>query len=71
MGQVPIAIFTGEFDPDHTREIDEETDSYFLPKGLNSRLCYLPDHGIRGSGHMMMLEKNNSDVLDMICSVIA
>ncbi len=71
MGQVPIAIFTDEFDPDHTREIDEEIHNYFLSKGLNSRLYYLPDHGIRGSGHMMMLEKNNSDVLDMICSVIA
>ena len=34
--------------------------------GIDARFLYLPDHGITGNGHMMMLERNNREVLQAI-----
>lgn len=33
--------------------------------------CWLGDLGIEGNGHMLMLENNGEQILDVICSRIA
>jgi pimeloyl-ACP methyl ester carboxylesterase len=52
-----ILIVTGDHDPRHPREVDEATAGH-----LGADFVWLPDRGIRGNGHMMMIE-DNSDAL--------
>ncbi len=66
MAGTPILLVTAEADPDHTRETDGAIVDWFVERGLETGLCYLPDHGISGNGHMMMLERNSDDIAALI-----
>ncbi|MDA9489076.1 alpha/beta hydrolase [Bradyrhizobium sp. CCBAU 11361] len=57
----PIMIVTGDRDPRHPREVDAATASY-----LGAEFVWLPDRGIEGNGHMMMIEDNSDDLAAMI-----
>lgn len=57
----PVLILTGEHDPRHPRETDERVAHY-----LNGEYCYLPDRGIFGNGHMLMLDDNSDDLAALI-----
>jgi pimeloyl-ACP methyl ester carboxylesterase len=57
----PILIMTGECDPRHPRQVDEATAAY-----LGAEFVWLPDRGINGNGHMMMVEDNSDDLAAMI-----
>src|SRR5262249_35849959 len=46
-----VLIITGDHDPRHPRVVDEATAVY-----LGAEFVWLPDRGIRGNGHMMMIE---------------
>jgi pimeloyl-ACP methyl ester carboxylesterase len=56
-----ILIVTGDHDPRHPRALDEATAAY-----LGAEFVWLPDRGIAGNGHMMMIEDNSDDLAAMI-----
>ena len=57
----PILVVTGSMDPRHPREVDQATAEY-----LGGTFLWLPDHGIEGNGHMMMIEDNSDEIGRMI-----
>ncbi len=59
--RTPILIVTGDCDPRHPREVDEATAGYF-----GADFIWLPDRGITGNGHMMMLDDNSDTLAAMI-----
>ncbi len=56
-----ILIVTGDHDPRHPRAVDEATAAY-----VGAEFMWLPDRGIHGNGHMMMIEDNSDDLAAMI-----
>ena len=56
-----ILIVTGDHDPRHPRAVDEATAAY-----VGAEFMWLPDRGIHGNGHMMMIEDNSDDLASMI-----
>lgn len=56
-----ILLLTGDHDPRHPREADEATARY-----IGAEFVWLPDRGIRGNGHMMMIEDNSDDLANMV-----
>ncbi len=48
---IPIVVITGDQDPRHPRAADEEVAEYF-----GADFIWLADRGLRGHGHMMMIE---------------
>ena len=56
-----ILIVTGDHDPRHPRAVDEATAAY-----VGAEFMWLPDCGIHGNGHMMMIEDNSDDLAAMI-----
>ena len=56
-----ILIVTGDHDARHPREVDEATAKY-----LGAEFVWLPERGIRGNGHMMMIEDNSDDLAAMV-----
>ena len=57
----PILIVTGEHDPRHPRAVDEATARY-----LGAEFVWLPDIGIAGNGHMLMIEDNSDAIARLI-----
>ncbi len=57
----PILIVTGEQDPRHPRAVDEATARY-----LGAEFVWLPDIGIAGNGHMLMIEDNSDAIARLI-----
>lgn len=62
----PILVVTADHDCDHTQEIDGAVASWLREIGAVVQFCYLPDEGIVGNGHMMMLEKNSDEIAELI-----
>jgi pimeloyl-ACP methyl ester carboxylesterase len=58
---LPILIVTGEFDLRHPRETD-----WALADYLGADHLWLPDVGLKGNGHMLMLEKNSDDIAELL-----
>ena len=56
-----VLIVTGDHDPRHPRAVDEATANY-----LGADFTWLPDRGIHGNGHMMMIEDNSDELAAMI-----
>ena len=56
-----ILIVTGDHDTRHPREVDEATAFY-----LGAEFVWLPERGIRGNGHMMMIEDNSDELAAMV-----
>ncbi len=57
----PVLIVTGERDPRHPRAVDEAT-----ARHLNADFVWLPDRGVTGNGHMLMLEDNSDDIAGLM-----
>lgn len=57
VGQRPIVVITGENDPRHPRSADEAVAAYF-----GADFIWLPDIGITGNGHMLMIEDNSDEI---------
>ena len=62
----PVFVLLGSEDIDHPREVDEAIVFWLREQGAAADFCYLPDRGIVGNGHMMMLEKNSDDLADIM-----
>lgn len=58
----PVLVVSAPHDPDHTPDNDGALARWFGEIGADADYWYLPDQGIDGNGHMMMLEKNNADI---------
>lgn len=63
---LPVMVFTGEFDTDHPKDIDGAVVDWLQQAGAEVEFCWLPDHGIGGNGHMLMMEENSDELADMI-----
>jgi pimeloyl-ACP methyl ester carboxylesterase len=60
LARVRIAVVGGE--ASYHAPYDHGTSAYLTQAGVRHDFIRLADHGIRGNGHMMMLEKNNLEV---------
>jgi hypothetical protein len=58
--KLPILILTAE--ASYHAPYDHCTVKYLEQAGVHPTWIKLADVGIRGNGHMMMLEKNNSEI---------
>jgi pimeloyl-ACP methyl ester carboxylesterase len=61
-----VLVFTGELDTDHPKDIDSAVVDWLIDAGAQAEFWWLPDHGITGNGHMLMMENNSDDLADMI-----
>ncbi|MFD0667610.1 alpha/beta fold hydrolase [Ramlibacter sp. MAHUQ-53] len=61
VGERPVLVVTGEHDHRHPRATDEA-----LARHLGASFLWLPDIGIRGNGHMLMLEDNREAIADAL-----
>ncbi len=57
-----ILVVTGEYDIDHPKDTDFAIVKYFRKHHIAADFLYLPDVGVMGNGHMMMLEKNSNQI---------
>jgi pimeloyl-ACP methyl ester carboxylesterase len=57
---IPILIVTSE--ASYHAPYDHCTARFLAQAGVKNSFVRLADHGIRGNGHMMMLEKNNLEI---------
>ena len=63
---LPVMVFTGSDDTDHPKEIDRAIVDWLIEAGAKAEYCWLPDHGIDGNGHMLMMEENSDELADII-----
>jgi len=66
----PILIVTGTDDIDHPRDVDGRTSDWLAGLGARVDYWFLEDQGIKGNGHMMMLEENSDEIANLIESWI-
>ncbi len=66
----PVLVLTGTHDVDHTREADRQVVDWLVATGAAAEHCYLGDLGIEGNGHMLMLEQNSDELLELVCGWI-
>ena len=57
MAKVPTLVITSE--ASYHAPYDHCTVAYLTQAGVKPAFIRLPDVGVHGNGHMMMLEKNN------------
>ena len=62
----PIRIIAGDQDPAHTLEIEQRTVDLLSSWGADASVVWLADLGIRGNGHMLALERNSDEILQVI-----
>ena len=61
---IPVVIITSE--ASYHASYDHCTAQYLTQAGVKNDFIHLADRGIRGNGHMMMLEKNNLAIAALI-----
>jgi pimeloyl-ACP methyl ester carboxylesterase len=61
---IPILILTSE--ASYHAPYDHCTARYLAQAGVTNTFVRLPERGIRGNGHMMMLEKNNLEIAALL-----
>jgi len=66
----PALVISAEHDRDHTPDNDGALAKWLGDIGADATYWYLPDQGITGNGHMMMLEENNADIAALIAGWI-
>jgi pimeloyl-ACP methyl ester carboxylesterase len=64
LSQVPIAVVTSETSP--FSWFDGHLVDFLQQAGCDVDRVRLADHGVHGNGHMMMLEANNREVLQVL-----
>jgi pimeloyl-ACP methyl ester carboxylesterase len=61
---IPILILVSE--ASYHAPYDHCTAKFLDQAGVKNSFVKLIDHGIRGNGHMMMLEKNNLEIAALL-----
>lgn len=69
LARIPVTVVTGE--ASYHAVYDEATVAYLRQAGVDAGHVRLADEGIHGNGHMMMLEKNNLEISQVICDWLA
>ena len=69
LSKFPILMMTSE--SSIFTQIDPHTYEYVKSCGCDIQYITLPDAGVRGNGHGMMLEKNNREALQPILDWLA
>jgi pimeloyl-ACP methyl ester carboxylesterase len=64
LGAVPVLLLQGE--ASYHAPYDYGSARYLRQAGVDVEYIRLADLGLRGNGHMMMLEKNNLEIADVI-----
>jgi len=64
LANIPVMILTAE--ASYHAPYDHCTSQYLTRAGVANDHVKLGDRGIHGNGHMMMIEKNNLQVADVI-----
>lgn len=62
--KIPTVVVVGE--ASFHAVFDHCTAAWLNQAGVHADLLKLSDHGIHGNGHMMMLEKNNLEIADLL-----
>lgn len=62
LGTIPILLQVGDFDSARIKSLASFANSI----GQNVSVLVLPEEGISGNGHVVMIEKNNLQVADLI-----
>lgn len=62
----PVLVVTGSDDVDHDRETDGVVADWLSSIGARVTFHFLPDLGITGNGHMLMLEENSDAIAALI-----
>jgi pimeloyl-ACP methyl ester carboxylesterase len=60
LANIPVVVIQSE--ASYHAPYDHCTAAYLRQAGVRTDFIRLADHGIRGNGHMMMLEKNSDDI---------
>ena len=63
---IPIMIVTGSEDLDHPRDADGALADWLSAQGATVEFAWLPDRGINGNGHMLMLERNSDEIAALV-----
>lgn len=63
---LPVMVFTGSDDTDHPKDVDTAVVDWLAANGAEVDFWWLPDRGVDGNGHMLMMEDNSDDLADMI-----
>jgi pimeloyl-ACP methyl ester carboxylesterase len=66
---IPILIVSSE--SSYHAAYDHCTSRYLTDAGVENEFVRLEDRGISGNGHMMMIEKNNHEVADLLIEWLA
>jgi len=61
---LPILILSAE--ASYHSPYDHGTSNFLKQAGVKHDFIRLEDHGLHGNGHMMMLEKNNHEIADLL-----
>jgi pimeloyl-ACP methyl ester carboxylesterase len=64
LANIPVAILQGE--ASYHAPYDHCTSQWLTQAGVKNTFIRLADRGIRGNGHMMMIEQNNADIAAVI-----
>ena len=64
LAHIPILIVTGE--ASYHAAYDHCTARYLAQAGVSNTFVRLEDHGIKGNGHMMILELNSDEIAALI-----
>jgi len=64
LANIPIAIIVSE--ASYHAAYDHCTAAYLTQAGVRNTLIRLAEQGVRGNGHMMMIEKNNAAIAAVI-----
>ncbi len=66
--ELPVLVVTGSDDLEHPYETDRAIVDWLNGNGGLAEFAWLPDRGVEGNGHMMMLETNSRDIAGLICN---
>lgn len=61
-----IAVVIGTDDPDHPVTMDKPIVDWLNQNGAKAEFIPLGERGIKGNGHMMMIETNNLEIADLL-----
>jgi pimeloyl-ACP methyl ester carboxylesterase len=61
-----VAVVIGTDDPDHPIEMDKPIVDWLNQNGSKAELIALGERGIKGNGHMMMIESNSDEIAELL-----
>jgi len=70
LSSTPVMIMRGDFDPPETIADAEAFVRKAREAGVNAKFVHLPAEGIVGNSHMLMMDRNNLQVADIVISWI-